>query len=156
MNVSVAIDVRIHDPSSALKQELTTALWIIGLQIQRETQIRTPFSTGILRASILSTEPREMPQGLQVVVGTSVPYSTVVEFGRSPNSRMPPPSAIADWLRIKHRLSEEQALKLAWPVARGIAKRGTKGKFMFTNAMNTVEPMIDDIVNAAIQRGLGK
>ena len=73
-------------------------------------------------------------------VGVEAPYSIYVEYGTKPRERMPPVEAIKNWLITKFRMSEREASKAAWAIAKKIQKEGTEPKPFFRSA-------IDEVVN---------
>jgi hypothetical protein len=63
-------------------------------------------------------------------------YSDVVNYGRQPNSRMPPPSALYDWVRRKLGVQGDTQIKqTAYLIARAIGERGIEGTFFAENAI---------------------
>jgi len=78
--------------------------------------------------------------------GSAAEYADVVEQGRKPNSKMPPPDKILQWMRVKPvRLrgpaggfiaaSEKQKIRVAFAIARSIGERGIPGIFYFKDAL---------------------
>jgi len=65
-------------------------------------------------------------------------YAAVVEFGRSPNSRFPPPDAILMWLIAKFDMSVDEAKRLVYAVCRKIAKEGIEPYPFLRMAVNEV------------------
>ena len=63
-------------------------------------------------------------------------YAEVVNYGRQPNSTMPPPSALYNWVRRKLGVSgEKQIRQTAFLIARAIGERGIEGTFFAENAI---------------------
>lgn len=89
-----------------------------------------------LRNSMVS----EVTQTMGSVVGrvgsslTAEIYPMVMEKGRRPGARMPPPQALERWVHIQLGVPNERALSVAFVIARSIARRGIKGHFMLKNA----------------------
>ncbi len=85
--------------------------------------------TGHLSNSITHGEPKRTNVGWKMAVGSPAEYGEVVEHGRRPGGRMPPIHAITAWVWGKRHLfpevqTEKDAKKLAFPIARSIAKKG--------------------------------
>lgn len=58
-------------------------------------------------------------------VGPHVTYAWWVEKGRRPGGKMPPRSALLDWVRVKFQLADNRAARsLAWVIARKIQQKG--------------------------------
>ena len=58
-----------------------------------------------------------------VIVGSNAPHASVTEYGRSPGSRMPPPSALRGWARrhgMLGGLTETQINSVLFAIAVGI------------------------------------
>lgn len=76
-------------------------------------------------------------------VFTTLTYAPVMEFGRRPGAKMPPPGVLQGWMRRHGFLGSEFVL------ARAIAKRGIKGRFFMKAAKDKVEAelpnMLDDM-----------
>ena len=96
--------------------------------MQGQVQEGTPVGVaGNLRGSII-TDIRGHSVDLSGKVFSPLPYARYVEFGRRPG-KFPPRGPIELWARRK--LGDAS---LWFVVARAIARRGTKGHFMFRNA----------------------
>jgi hypothetical protein len=89
------------------------------------------------------------------VKGDAGQYADVIEFGRKPNSRMPPVSAIEQWIRIKplklrNRQGEfikstESAIKsAAYAIAKSIGEKGIEGIHYYQDAINDTWPEYQD------------
>lgn len=55
-------------------------------------------------------------------------YAPVMEYGRRPGARMPPPAALSGWAR-RHGMAGQEFV-----LARSIARRGIKGRFFLRKA----------------------
>ena len=124
-----------------LLRSVADELQAIGGLLEGQVKQRTPTDTGVLRASVFS-ELRITGQSLEEIISSPLVYGTPVEFGSKPH--FPPPDALKAWARRK--LGDE---KLAFVVARAIAKRGTKPNNMFQDAWDAnvgqVQQMLDNI-----------
>jgi hypothetical protein len=89
------------------------------IQIEADAKRLVPTDTHTLQRSI-THEVQASGQNVTGRVGSNLVYAPVVEYGRSPGS-MPPPGALAGWLRRKG-IDE----RYAFVVARSIARRGTR------------------------------
>lgn len=97
------------------------------------------------------------------VKGTAGQYADVIEFGRKPNSKMPPVSAIEKWIRMKplklrNRQGEfikstESAIKsAAYNIARSIGKKGIEGINYYAEAIDdTWDDYKDKLMDAYIK-----
>ena len=97
------------------------------------------------------------------VKGTAGQYADVIEFGRKPNSKMPPVSAIEKWIRMKplklrNRQGEfikstETAIKsAAYNIARSIGEKGIEGINYYGEAIDdTWDDYKDKLMDAYIK-----
>ena len=60
-----------------------------ALKVERAAKRLCPVDTGRLRGSITHDEPRAIPDGLAVRIGTDVEYAAYVELGTSRMSARP-------------------------------------------------------------------
>jgi len=92
-------------------------------------------------------------------------YAGVIEFGRRPGARMPPPEVLIPWVRRHLTITERtrkgtertrkprkgsEAERLAFVVARAIKERGIDGKFILESSKEDLK----DILETEIQREL--
>ena len=64
-------------------------------------------------------------------------YASVVNYGRSPNSRMPPPSELYKWVKRKLGVKGEKNIKrTAFAIAKAIGERGIEGNFFAENSVD--------------------
>ena len=68
----------------------------------------------------------------------SAPYAAVIEFGREPGF-MPPVEPIIKWLIRKLHMTEKKAKRIAWAIAKGMERDGTKARPFLRDAINTVK-----------------
>ena len=78
------------------------------------------------------------------IYGNAMKYGYVQEFGRKPGGRMPPVDALKGWAR--RRLGDEN---LAFPVARSIAKKGTKPQPFFEPGVKQSMPSVNKFIEKA-------
>ncbi len=101
--------------------------------------------SGKLRRSIVS----KVSSTIRRVVGSvfsnlaSEKYPSVMEFGRKPGSRMPPPSALERWVRLKLGVAPGQVASVAFVVARSIARKGIKGRFFMKKGLDASRTRIN-------------
>ncbi len=85
-----------------------------------------------LRGSI-EGQVKTLGSEIRGIVDTSLKeiYPTVMELGRRPGAKMPPPSALERWVHLQLGVPNEEVMSVAFLVARAIARHGIKGrKFM--------------------------
>jgi hypothetical protein len=134
-------------------------------------------ASGTLLGHVFS-ELRGTPASPRGIVAVSPPadqYALVVEKGRTPGKRMPPPQALIAWVRkrfptvisatarafgkAEKRLTRRQArqsaeLSFAWIVARSIGKKGFPGIHMFERAFTEHRPHVIEIIGARIREAV--
>ncbi len=115
----------------------------LGLLVERRARQGAPRDIGDLQRSIMTeTKP------LFARVHSNLVYHPVMELGRRPGARMPPPAALADWARRKGFTGS------LFVLARSIARRGIKGRFYMraaAKAGRTALPKILDDVAGAME-----
>jgi hypothetical protein len=131
-------------------------------------------ATGTLYGAVFS-EMHGSPVAPYGVVAVSPPadrYALVVEKGRTPGARMPPPEALITWVRQKlgqaitavatvtGKSGKPQRAKakaadadrsLAFVVARSIGRKGFPGVHMFENAFNEQQQNVQQIIQEEIR-----
>ncbi len=85
-------------------------------------------------------------------VGSSMSeiYPLVMEYGRRPGAKMPPPQALERWVYLVMGVPADEALGVAFVVARNIGRRGIKGKFFLKRAYETSKSSILGFFQAAL------
>lgn len=132
-----------------VRQEIGTFMHAATQHLRSEVVDRTPAAMGTLRASIHGSVER-MADGVLGVVGTAQPYAVPVELGTKPH--FPPVQALEDWVRQKLGVQGAEVRRVAYLVARKISKTGTKGHFMFRDALEANRAEVQRQFDAAAAR----
>lgn len=138
-----------------LEGELRQFVETVIAHLQGEVQERTPTTFGTLRASIIGDVQVLPGIAVQGRVGTPLAYAVAVELGTKPH--MPPVQPLINWARQKLGVSGKQAESAGWAIAKSIARRGTKGHYMFTDTWDANQAQIErgfDIAVGHITRRL--
>jgi hypothetical protein len=113
-------------------RRLTTAMTQSVTSIRSEVVPLWPVGvSGRSRNSIASNVTHEGPLSIVGKVGSTLKgevYPKVIEFGRKPGSRMPPPEALERWVHLVMGVASEKVLSVAFLVARNIGRRGITAK----------------------------
>lgn len=134
------------------REELLAGVTEADALLEREVKEGTPVGVGGgggLRGSIGSAET-VLADSVLGLVSSSAIHAQPVELGSRPH--FPPVAPIRDWVEHKLGISQDQSEGVAFAIARTIAKRGTKGHFMFRNAFEANELQVLQILNAAVGR----
>ena len=89
------------------------------------------------------------------------PAADVIERGRRPGRKGPPPSEMKIWAMRRLGLSDAEAEKAKWPLSKAIGKRGLTGRRVLTNPATTdriTRNVMDEVkaeVRAALRRAKG-
>jgi hypothetical protein len=154
--------------SSALLEKITQRCEIVlhGTGIEMVNEVKGEFDgekafTGKMKQSIRYEVNR---QGSKIVlrVGSDpqiTPYAPVLEYGRKRNGKMPNLDAITMWVHLKLRAVgksfydqlSSQEKGTVFVIARAIAKRGTKGRKVFTKLAKKYRPILYQRVVSAIR-----
>lgn len=63
-------------------------------------------------------------------------YASIVNYGRSPNQKMPPPKELEIWVRRKLGVQGDKEIKrVSFAIAKAIGQRGIAGTFFVENAI---------------------
>lgn len=107
----------------------------------REMKSSAPKGFSLLTNSI--TVDQKSP--LEAWVGPHVTYAWWVVKGRRAGGRLPPVSAILDWVRVKGLQSDGLSPRqLAWVIARQIQRRGTAPQDFITPVADSIGPRLRD------------
>lgn len=71
--------------------------------------------------------------GEGAAVFNSAMYAGVIELGRRKGAAMPPIEQIARWAQRRLGMKYDDAKKIAFVIARSIARRGLRGRFIMTD-----------------------
>lgn len=120
--------------------------------LQRETVERAPVgASGLLRQSILATQPRIVGDGVVGEVETSIAHGVPVELGTRPH--FPPITPLIDWVRQKLDIQKPSEQKsAAFLIARKIAQKGTQPVLMFAQSFEAVKGQIPGILDEHLGR----
>lgn len=135
------------------RREFTRAGWQSSLLLQREVQENTPTGIGAgggLKGSIIAIEPVVSTERIESGAATSLVYAVPVELGSRPHR--PPVEPLQDWARMKLGLPADQARAAGFRIAGAIARRGTKGAFMFKRAYEAQGKQVVRIYEKAADR----
>lgn len=117
--------------------------------LQGEVVERTPAAEGTLRGSIIAGV-RELPGDFLGTVGTSLSYAEAVELGTK--AHMPPIEPLEQWVRTKIGLSGKKATAMARGIQWKIYHHGTKGAFMFRDAVKDNKAEVERQFAATVAR----
>lgn len=128
--------------------------WHDGLEeslgyLKREVQEGTNVDRGTLRAGVFTEihgTTVDTMYGQVLPSPATKEYAAVQEFGRKPGGKLPPVSVIAAWAQRKGITAP------AFVIARSIARKGTKGHFMFTNAAKKGQGQVVRIMARHLKR----
>lgn len=85
------------------------------------------------------------------VFSTVRKYPLVVEHGRQPGSKMPPPSKLYRWVQIVMNVPAKSVKGVAFVVARRIGRKGIKGKHIFSKAYQSNKSLIISHFKRAVE-----
>lgn len=142
------------EPQQVIPPELERAMREALALLEREVKIRTPIGvTESARGSIGSEIQRGVAAGrgqIVGVVGSPLAHVGVLERGRRPGQRMPPPDALELWVRRRLGVRDvEEAQQVAWLVARAIGRKGIKAVRMFEKALKEKQATVFRIFDRA-------
>jgi glycyl-tRNA synthetase beta subunit len=140
MPIQYRLDAVIPAVQGDLQRVITRVLQYATLRAEAVAKEGAPRDTGALARSITSEV-----QSLAARVYSPLQYAAVMEAGRRPGARMPPPAALAGWAR---RHGYQGSL---FTLARAIGRRGIEGTFFMRAAQQTVERELPGLIQRAIR-----
>jgi len=134
-----------------------------GPVIETAVKAETPEGVGGqagLKGSLF-TEIRTQPAFVESLTSSPLVYAAPVEFGRRAGQTMPPPKALVPWVEKFIPLKPgEQALSVAYAIARAIGIRGTRawrqsppGVRMFQRGFEKVQGLVERIFADRVREG---
>jgi len=124
---------------------------VIG--IQSHARRGAPVFRGRLRNSIAS-EVSGFGSNLVGKVGSTIreEYPEVMEFGRKPGAKMPPPAALERWVQLQLKVPKGLSKGVAFVVARSIGRKGIKGRRFMTKAVDATKVRVGMLLRHALQQ----
>lgn len=107
-----------------------------------------------LRNSIASEVIHEGPLSIIGKVGSTLKneiYPIVMEFGRRPGARMPPPAALERWVHLQLKVPAKDAPGVAFLVARAIAIRGIRKREYMKKGWEKTKERVYAFFDTALQ-----
>ena len=144
-----AIQRGLRELPEVAERELLATMTAATLLAQREVMERTPRVTGLTARSITSDAYRT-PLGVEGTVSSSQISMVAVELGTK--AHMPPVEALVPWVRAVLGVAPKDAKRVAWLVARKIARRGTKAQAPMGRTMAEIEGQVVALFEAAAGR----
>jgi hypothetical protein len=86
--------------------------------------------------------------GTTARVWSPLTYAAVMEQGRRPGAKMPPPAALAGWARRHGFQTDPGSL---FVLARAIGRRGIAGRFYFRRAAEALQRQLPSIIAQALR-----
>lgn len=132
----------------------------VGMNIVADAQVNLRKNksvvTGLLRQSgrVIDAGDEGVDAGFFNKGGNADGYAEYVEYGRRAG-RMPPPSALEEWLYKKHRMERKAARPMAWAMAVKIMRKGTKPHPFFEPALKKWQQRAIDVVTKAVRKVVG-
>jgi hypothetical protein len=157
-------------------KELTTAMNQSVVTLESAIKPLAPVYRGRLRGSIASEVKQEGVGSIVGKVGSTLKneeYPAVMEFGRTPGSKMPPLEPLIRWVHLKQiagnyrvkatktgkhtrvgtkdvqTAQDEQA---AYVIARSIARKGIKGLHFMSRGFDASKMQINEYFTQALKR----
>ena len=87
-------------------------------------------------------------------VRNDAPYAAIIEGGRRAGAAMPPRHVMVAWAQRRLGLSVKEAKRIAFVLARAIARRGLKPRKILENAIPEISAAAREEMNREIQKEL--
>jgi len=138
----------------ALKKNMSVAISQIVARMARSAKLKAPKAFSILTNSIKSKRLNAFTG--QVTAATD--YASFVEEGRKPGGKMPPLSAINDWIKVSQIEPNNPDMSdddLSFVIRRSIAIKGTRPQPFMQPALDENKAWALNRINKAIDQSLG-
>lgn len=145
---------RLNGYDALADRHLTHAMNQSVVTLESAIKPLVPVFRGRLRGSIASQVIRQ-PDSVVGKVGSTLKaetYPVVMEFGRKPGAKMPPPSALERWVHLVLGVPDDQAPGVALTVARSIARKGIKGRRFMQRGYEASKTAIVRYFSVALQK----
>lgn len=138
-----------------LHQALAEATSAALARLVGAVRAHTPVATGLLADSVYGVPFESGIGGMVAVHPPADAYAAPVEYGTL--AHFPPAEALRSWVKAKFGLTEEAAIRsAAFRVAHAIARRGTRGHFMFERAVQTERAAVFTLFEREVDRALAE
>lgn len=133
------------------RQVLTATMTEATLLAQREWQENMPRGASGITAQSITSDVASTPAGVLGIVGSSQASALFVELGTRPH--MPPVAAMVPWVKAVLGIADPKEIKrVAFLVARKIARRGTPAQRPMSRAVEATQGQIVALFEAAAAR----
>jgi len=121
-----------------LKEEAMEKLMEIANEILFRAKVKLIENRSVVFGRLFESGYIEKVGDDEVEVGFEAPYAGFVEFGTGPRARLPPIEPLKMWAKVKFRLDDKEAERVAWAVAKWIKEHGTQPHPFFRPALYEV------------------
>ena len=155
------IEVRYDDAAAreALKKAPGVVQLMLGFalergaqEVAREARQKAPKAFSTLTNSIRAQRLSE----LHYFIAPGVNYAPWVEGGRMPMRKMPPKGSLLAWIKLKLGVSEEQASRLEFVIARAIKRRGIQPQPFMQPTYEAKRERVVQLASEAMRRAVAE
>lgn len=143
---SIGLLKRLHDYDKIADKHLIKAMRKSVASIESSAKRAAPVGVSSKLRNSIASEVR--PKGNEIIgrVGSTMKkeaYPMVMERGRRPWGKAPPPGALDRWVRIKLGVPKRRVKSVAFLIGRKIAQRGITGRFFLRKAYFKNKPKVE-------------
>ncbi len=123
-------------------------------KIEGRAKKNAPVGVSSRLRNSLASSVKSMPGSIVGRVGSTMKgevYPIVMETGRRAGAKMPPSSALERWVRIRLGVPPRRVKSVAFLVARGIGRKGIKGRHFLRKAYTSSRRQIDGFFSRALK-----
>lgn len=137
------------------RDEIKTFYETAGLDIASNAKAEAPVFMGALRASITHETTISGRQSfVKIAPSLSGIYPSVMEFGRRPGAKPPPPAALIRWVHLVIAPGESQEARVAYLISRSIGRKGIKGREYMRKGLDKSSSKFNGWLNDFLDRVL--
>lgn len=130
-----------------VRDELVGAMGKSVLLVERGAKVKAPVNIGQLRSSISGQVKQPLGDEVIGVIGSELEYAPAMEKGATPH--FPPMRPLAYWAQRKLGVDPGSARKLAFLIARKIARYGLRARPYLEPALDEAQAGIVRLFEAA-------
>jgi hypothetical protein len=147
------IDGKVRQTKAGAVVATMDAASIVNSEIRNSIREANAIASGDLLESVTVSSMRASTDMVEVTVGSSSPYASIVEEGRRAGAKAPPVESILDWMVMK---GLEPDARGAYLIARKISRDGIPAKKVFEKGVNKARFRIDSRLDAIMEDSLRK
>jgi len=152
-DVNQWVNTKIRQTREGSEDVVRESARVVNEEIRGSIQDANAVASGKLLESVTIGSMRASTDMIEITVGSSSPYASMVEEGRRAGTKAPPIESILDWMVMKGLEPDSRG---AYLIARKIARTGIPAKKVFEKGVARAERKLSSRINAIMDKSLQK